>query len=389
MIKLAFSLASVSVAHALTCESWCMHSCLELNGSPENECGGCEPPNLCRPGEPGFGSRAYAVDANSGTIKPLEASGEGDEQSGGGGKYGLHGAPILQPKAFVENFTVGACDLEAVDHSAVTREMLMSATKPFMIKGMTESWLAHERWSKDEFLRRYGGEPFQLHATSNGTLSDLLTWYGKYHMGHAVYPPGSCYSDPWRPYSPMLLGALKDDYDLPRYLGPMVTFQMGVGSGYGIGVPPENHPSSWFAMVKGRKRWVLNPPHAGTGRNGHGGSEPPGVMGRVDDGGICVPANKPEEALHCDQQEGDVIWVPDYWWHETCGLEEFSIGLGALTYDGCCPAADLERVEDCSARREASRGDRGEVYSVKDIPACASGERTCGGLPYPSHGGLS
>ena len=61
MIKLAFSLASVSVAHALTCESWCMHSCLELNGSPENECGGCEPPNLCRPGEPGFGSRAYAV----------------------------------------------------------------------------------------------------------------------------------------------------------------------------------------------------------------------------------------------------------------------------------------------------------------------------------------
>ena len=87
-------------------------------------------------------------------------------------------------------------------------------------------------------------------------------------MGHAVYPPEGCYSDPWRPYSPMLFGALGDDYSLPAYLNPMSTFQMGMGSGSGIGVPPENHPSSWFAAISGRKRWVLNPPSAGTGRSG-------------------------------------------------------------------------------------------------------------------------
>lgn len=33
------------------------------------------------------------------------------------------------------------------------------------------------------------------------------------------------------------------------------------------------------------------------------------VMGRYGVG-LCVPANKPIGALHCDQQEGEVIWVP-------------------------------------------------------------------------------
>ena len=40
-------------------------------------------------------------------------------------------------------------------------------------------------------------------------------------------------------------------YSVPDFFKPMSTFQMGIGSGYGIGVPPENHPSSWFTAVKG------------------------------------------------------------------------------------------------------------------------------------------
>jgi len=157
---------------------------------------------------------------------------------------------------------------------------------------------------------------------------------------------------------------------------------MGVGSGYGIGVPPENHPSSWFAVIKGKKRWVLRPPDAGTSRSGGPGTEPPGVMQRWrDPSGLCMPASKPVDALHCDQAEGDVIWVPDYWWHETCGLEEYSIGMGALTYDGCCPRAHLERQENCQQRS----GGPGENYAVADIPSCTNGERECGGLPFPHH----
>ena len=139
-------------------------------------------------------------------------------------------------------------------------------------------------------------------------------------------------------------------------------------------------------MIKGRKRWVLRPPDAATSRSGGPGTEPPGVMLDRHPGGegtLCTPANKPRDALHCDQQPGEVIWVPDYWWHETCGLDDFSVGLGALTYDGCCPLERREQVEACANRKE------GDAYTVHDIAKCESGEIACGGLPFPAHEGLS
>ena len=220
-----------------------------------------------------------------------------------------HGRPVKIPDSFIEEWTPGDCDLEKVHHSKVTREMVMEAKQPFMVVGLTDSWSARHTWAKDELLRLHGDEPYHLHKDGNATLNELLKWQFKYHMGHTVYPPKACYSDPWRPYSPMLFGALVNDYSIPSYFTPMSTFQMGLGSGYGIGVPPENHPSSWFAAVRGRKRWVMMPPHSGTGRSGGAGSEPPEVMGRHGKA-LCLPKNKPSEALHCDQQEGEVIWVP-------------------------------------------------------------------------------
>ena len=78
-------------------------------------------------------------------------------------------------------------------------------------------------------------------------------------MGH-VLQEGSCYADPWRPYTPLLMGKMRDDYYIPDQFLPMSTFQMGVGRGKSVGVPPEDHPSSWFAMVSGVKRWIVHPP---------------------------------------------------------------------------------------------------------------------------------
>jgi len=307
--------------------------------------------------------------------------------AGADGPVGPHGRPLQMPSGYVDSFVVGACDLESVEHSAVTREMLQKSEVPFLIKGLTADWKAHTRWARDEILQRYADEPFQLHASGNASLGSLLKRVGKYHMGHAVYPQHGCYNDPTRPYSPMLYDAFFEDYHLPSYLGPMVTFQMGVGTGFGIGVPPENHPASWFAVVKGKKRWVLLPPSAGTGKSGGPGTEPPNVMQGDQK---CVPKNKPLDALHCDQQEGDVIWVPSYWWHETCGLEDFSIGLGALTYDGCCPEqSEQERRRDtarsCNGERERTAPFKSESYRITDIPACLTGEIKCGTLPDGTH----
>jgi len=277
---------------------------------------------------------------------------------------------------------VGSCELRRVPYEEVTRETLMTATEPLVITGLTTGWSAMRNWKRDEFLRLYGDEPYQLHSHGNDTVGKLLEWQGKYHMGHAVYPPEGCYSDPWRPYSPMLFGALGDDYSLPAYLNPMSTFQMGMGSGPGIGVPPENHPSSWFAAISGRKRWVLNPPSAGTGRSGGYGTEPPEVMGRSGKS-LCVPKFKQKGSLMCDQREGDIFWVPDFWWHETCGLDPFSIGIGGITYSGCCEDQRRFGSTDCTT----SQHEKGRSYAIKDIATC-SADLPCGTLPNYAEGTL-
>ena len=59
----------------------------------------------------------------------------------------------------------------------------------------------------------------------------------------------------------------------------------------------------------------------------------------------------------CDQLEGEVIWLPSHWWHETCGFDEFSVGVGGIVY----PQAILEGdVDMCVA----------EEYLIDEMPYC-------------------
>jgi len=259
------------------------------------------------------------------------------------------------------------CDLWRMDarKTEVTRELLETAEWPFIIDGLTNNWTNLEGWTRDVILQEHFHSPFQLHNTYNKSLGELLAWEGKYHMGHAVYPAHACYSDPWRPYSPFLFEQIaKGSYHVPPYFQPMSTFQMGIGSGLGVGVPPENHPASWFAAVVGRKRWLLHPDSE---------TEPPEMMARHvrDPADQCRPhqASRRTSTLECVQQPGEVIWVPNYWWHETCGMDDFSAGVGGITYKGCCK--DMEQpARDC-------KRDRGG-YAIHDIPHCQ--QHACGTL---------
>ena len=177
-------LAAIAVAASgALCEDWCANKCSDLNGDVTIECAGCGSEYKCRPGEAGFEPPKNRPSMQQAVVSP-EANVEPPT-----GMTGAHGNPIQMPTEFIESFEPGACDLEAVEHTEVTREMLRSATKPFMIKGLTHNWTAHTAWAKDELLRRHAQEPFQLHAHGSAALGDLLDWNGKYHMGHAVYPP--------------------------------------------------------------------------------------------------------------------------------------------------------------------------------------------------------
>merc|ERR1712107_125355 len=124
-----------------------------------------------------------------------------------------------------------------------------------------------------------------------------------------------------RKYSPFI-SKVSADYKVPDYLMPLRVLQMGISNGTGTGVRIEEHPSSWFAAVKGRKRWVMHPPNA---------KEPDDLF--LERPSCRVP-HRHTTTVQCDQEEGTIMWVPAGWWHETCGLDAYSVGIGGTTYDG-------------------------------------------------------
>jgi len=282
---------------------------------------------------------------------------------------GMTGAPKGNGFKLPGAYKKPGCDLWRMDVRTheLTRELLDEAEWPFIIDGLTSNWTILSGWGRDKILAQHGQDPFHLHDTYNRSLSELLVIDGQYHMGHAVYPSHACYSDPWRPYSPFLFDQISDGaYHVPPYFQPMSTFQMGIGTGQGVGVPPENHPSSWFAAVVGRKRWLLHPDSE---------KEPREMMARrhFDKSKQCHPTGKTESTLDCVQEAGDVMWIPNYWWHETCGIDDFSAGIGGITYKGCCADMDNSVPPDANCKRGDSGG-----YAIRDIPYCH--KHACGTL---------
>ena len=81
------------------------------------------------------------------------------------------------------------------------------------------------------------------------------------------------------------------------------------------------------------------------------------------------------------------MWTPPGWYHETCTLDPFTIGVGALSYDGADEKPLHVPATPCAP---PSFMDVGEVaegvmnymseYTTKQIPYCQ--HHTCAELPY-------
>ena len=296
------------------------------------------------------------------------------------------------------------CEIEMIDPALVTREMLLARKAPLIIRGGATDWPALERWDKDKLRAEHGGDIFRADPwNANITLGAILDGpRSRYFMGHLLQE-GGCYDSRFRQYSP-ILETLADDYKIPAWGRPMTTFQMGVGSGRTIGVPPEHHPSSWFALVFGRKRWALRPPvgydplvqnvtpQYWYEQNVFTDSEkqkeqqkepgerlPEDVPGHVIQNDCLIVDDVPEGVLLCDQQPGDIMWTPSWWWHETCALEEYSIGLGAVTW---VESFEGRIDQDCGDKRTPTSGQ----FNLENAanPALGAGEPAWTVLPQAS-----
>lgn len=330
--------AAQSNAAALACEPWCSSTpCSELNGDVVTECGACHSSLACNPSSADFRLQDKIKLLDDDDCLPADASDD----------------------------AIGRCDLEVVDSEDVTREWVLNRSEPILIRGATRGWLALERWTnQSEMLARYSAETFEADGSEgtelpagNATFAELLSWRGgrRRHLlatGRCHYErrdraaPAAAYPNPWDASRPTFMRAIANDFAVPDYFRPAATFQLSWGSGAGAGVPPENHPSAWFASVAGRKRWILTPPSS------VGGNPLPQFSSRrtrapTDDrrrgersgheSSMCRPRCKTRRpSLQCDVPVGDILWFPNFWYHETCGHDAFSAGIGGVTFRECC-----------------------------------------------------
>lgn len=117
----------------------------------------------------------------------------------------------------------------------------------------------------------------------------------------------------WSAPKPLSKFAEEEDEDGLK-LWPKVFSAMMRGSAHRF----HKHDAAWLGQVAGSRLWFLMPPGAGS----H--DRPPAcdyLTGRA-------PLPDTPGLMACVQNLGEVIYLPPRWYHATCGLNEWNVGLG-------------------------------------------------------------
>ena len=264
----------------------------------------------------------------------------------------------LAPAATVDDVEETRCNIERVDAAELTRSDFDARfwhKQPVLITGLAASWPAmNGAWSRRAFMARFGerlvaSSPAQLFATfdtdshEKRRLADLLR----------LMRDGSEIAV----FDGELLGrnrAMRADLDLdnaiqaapergegaswkrgerrplPFYLSPAhggSQYPALTISGDSHGIPFHTHGDGWLAVVAGRKRWFMwahedmpsevahafNPLNTTT----HDWARAPGPGGYR-----ALRAARPEALRECVQESGDIMYVPEGWYHATLNVGE-------------------------------------------------------------------
>ncbi|KAJ6303952.1 hypothetical protein OIU77_017767 [Salix suchowensis] len=175
--------------------------------------------------------------------------------------------------------------------------------KPVLLEGCIDNWAALQKWDKDYLVSVCGDVKFAA-----GPVEMRLQEYFRYSDQVREERPEDLFS---------VLGNERPDY---RWviIGP-------AGSGSSFHIDP-NSTSAWNAVIKGSKKWVLFPPDV----------IPPGVYPSPDGAEVACPVsiiewfmnfygatkNLKRRPIECICKAGEVIFVPNGWWHLVINLEE-------------------------------------------------------------------
>ena len=126
----------------------------------------------------------------------------------------------------------------------------------------------------------------------------------------------------------ILINDLKNYRITPSFLSKRnITMFFSFGSNR-HGANTANHGFTWIALVSGTKLW-----HVADGQ----------VMKPAEPNCNIDPPQRIPNTLACIQRENEIMTLPTAWWHSTCNLDNFTIGVGGQ--DSCDLGCQRDAIE--------------------------------------------
>jgi len=187
---------------------------------------------------------------------------------------------------------------------------------PVLLKGCGKSWRAQRRWDFSYFHDVLGHVPVQTHLYSGGTATNTTLRALVEQVLNARSKP--VYLQEW--WYELDAPELVDDFDIPECFQQDFSLQalgyrnshLWIGSA-GAFTPihqDETHSDFWSYQVVGVKRWLLVHPDA--------------LIPQKHEGGIDIERWRQDwgqVTWSLRMQPGDVLYVPERWWHSAQGLD--------------------------------------------------------------------
>jgi len=196
-------------------------------------------------------------------------------------------------------------------------ESLFRHSVPVIFRDLTRLWQASNTWSSREgFLQDHGDLRVPLRqqivqstidvGERNASFREYLSEDEHKHLIQFTFDNLGLYE------------ALRSSYlQMPTVLRGIHRHPAFTLGRNGTGSGGHSHEEAWVAQISGRKVWILAP---------HQVNVP--SMAVLPCNLLEARHSWPQGTLSCEVRPGEVIYVPDDWYHATCNLDDFTLGIG-------------------------------------------------------------
>lgn len=232
---------------------------------------------------------------------------------------------------------------------------------PTVISGLTDDWPARTRWLDPQaFSKRFGHHQLKAIRASHGFSRLAKLGGAACHNFDDVGCPGQASAtlslaelvafsaeeqivimdlDDMAKGEHELLTDLTTEYELPEFLDSISNLRLLSLGGRAEGVQMSAHHSAWLAVLAGAKLWHLAPPSRPKPSNRYCPNR-----GKID-----YDLARREGVVHCMAYQGEVVVVPDNWWHATCNMLPYTVAIGGQTWDQSAGVPFAPREERATA----------------------------------------